>query len=125
LLALLVLGAFAELRLHREGLLHSHLVEETDEELISHIMPIEGDPVNQYKEMMNGFTKMGNFKGELTSCSRESGKDYLKVGAKLAGRFGQKDDPSSITLKHFEDDCFESIKADYTKKDEYAIAIIV
>jgi hypothetical protein len=93
--------------------------------LISHILPSDGDPVNQYKEMMHGFTRMSEANRELSSCSRTDGKDYLKIFAKSVGKLGQKDDPSSITLKHFEDDCFESIKADYTKKDEYAIAIIV
>jgi hypothetical protein len=48
---LLFLGSnvFAELTLHREGLAHSHYVEDTGTELISHIIPSDGDPMVKYE----------------------------------------------------------------------------
>lgn len=37
----------------------------------------------------------------------------MKVGSKFVGRFGRAEDPTTLKLSHFEDDCFEEITADY------------
>ena len=119
LLAMLVLGAMCEWRLHRENTFNSHFVEENDDETISHIIPLDGDPVETYRSVLKSIANLGMKTEELTSCSKGD-KDYLKVLAKLVGRLGTKDDAPKITLVHNEDDCFASVDAEYSVAAEYS-----
>lgn len=114
---MLVLGAFCEWRLHKENTFNTHFVEENDDETISHIIPLDGDPVETYKSVLKSISHLSMNTETITSCSKGD-KDYLKVGAKMVGRLGTKADASKITLVHNEDDCFASVDAEYSVANE-------
>ena len=50
---------------------------------------------------------------KLLDCSKGDKSDFFKLMSVNAGRLGTKDDPTTITLQHRDDDCFESITASY------------
>lgn len=55
----MVVAVMGHLKLHREGLSSSHFLEESEFEIISHIVPSEGDPENKYMAFMDSILAMG------------------------------------------------------------------